>query len=144
MIFSEFIDKIFGTQVETGDRAWICDFRHDDINNKAIRHIRPQEVVIVDNNDLPPRKVVYYSPIHFRPIGKNGEPKQQIIAPFDNTGFRGRTGNGIHIFDNREECVKEYKRQCEVVRDQIKTARVESMRYYDILDANLQADIDKL
>jgi hypothetical protein len=112
MEFKEFSENHFEKTVNIGDTVWICDYRHDDIMNKPIRHVIPQAVVIADNADLPKNKTVYYSPIHFLPLGKGGVPKKQVIAPFDNTGFRGRTGTSVNIFDSEKECRAFYLIQC--------------------------------
>lgn len=68
MKFEEFMNT-----AEIGNRVWICDYRHKDIANKAIRHIEPKFVEIFSNDDLPKGKRVYYSEIHFKPIGAKGQ-----------------------------------------------------------------------
>lgn len=102
-----------------GEIVWVCDYRHNDIANKPIRHIKPTEVIIVSNDDLPDNKTVYYSDIHFRPIGKKGQPLKRIIAPYDNTGFRSYPGVSLNIFLTKEECVKHYFKQCQEILGEI-------------------------
>lgn len=141
MNFKEFSENVLGNTVNIGDTAWICDFRHDDIMNKPIRHIVPQEVIIADNADLPKGKTVYYSNIHFLPLGKNRVPQKKVIAPFDNTGFRGRTGTGVNVFDNEQECRDFYLSQCNIVKSQIEEAREQALARFDAREAELAKNI---
>lgn len=106
-------------QVKIGDKVWICDYRYNDVQEKAIRHVAPQEVAIVSNEDLPKNKTVYYSDIHFRPIGKKGNTLARIIAPYDNTGYRSYTGVSINIFLTKEDCINHYLKQCEEIKELI-------------------------
>lgn len=106
-----------------GETVWICDYRFTDISQKPIRHVKPTEAIIVSNDDLPKNKTVYYSTIHFRPIGKKGTPLKQIISPYDNTGFRSFTGTSLNIFLRKEECVNHYVKQCEIVKKEIEKER---------------------
>lgn len=142
MDFKSFTADVLGNTVNIGDTVWICDFRHDDIMNKPIRHIVPQAVVIADNADLPKGKTVYYSNIHFLPLGKNGTPQKKVIAPFDNTGFRGRTGTGVNVFDTEKECRDFYLTQCNTVKSQIEEARKSSMARFDAMEAELAKTIE--
>lgn len=117
----EYVDfeQLIGDTVKEGDKVWICDYRHNNILESPIRHVPPQEVVIVNNDKLPKNKTVYYSFYHFRPIGKKGKPLSTIIAPYDNTGYRSITGISLNIFFTEEECRQCYKKQCEVIKEQI-------------------------
>jgi hypothetical protein len=141
MEFKAFVEDILGKIIHIGDTVWICDFRHDDIMNKPIRNISPQAVVIADNADLPKGKIVYYSNVHFLPLGKNGSPQKKVIAPFDNTGFRGRTGIGVNVFDTEKECREFYLTQCNTVKTQIEEARKDSMARFDAMEAELAKSI---
>lgn len=141
MEFKEFSENVLGKTVNIGDLVWICDYRHDDIINKPIRHVVPQKVMIVDNADLPKNKTVYYSPIHFVPLGKNDAPKKQVIAPFDNTGFRGRTGTSVNIFDSEQECRDFYRVQCQRIKAEIEVARKSWMQRFDAMDVEILAEI---
>lgn len=141
MEFKEFSENILGKSINIGDTVWICDYRHDDIMNKPIRHVVPQKVLIADNADLPKNKTVYYSPIHFVPLGKNDVPKKQVIAPFDNTGFRGRTGTSVNIFDTEKECRDFYLTQCKSIESQIQTARNDWMARFDAMTDEIKSEI---
>lgn len=141
MEFKEFSEQKLGRSIKIGDLVWICDYRHDDIMNKPIRHVVPQQVIIADNADLPKNKTVYYSPIHFLPLGRNGVPKKQVIAPFDNTGFRGRTGTSVNIFDNERECQEFYIQQCNIIKADIATARDAWMKRFDDMENNINLEI---
>lgn len=143
MDFEEFSDNVFGQTINIGDVVWICDYRHDDIMNKPIRHVVPQKVIIADNADLPRQKTVYYSSFHFVPLGKNDVPKKQVIAPFDNTGFRGWTGTSVNIFDTEKECRDFYLIQCKQIEAEINVARQEWMARFDAMEVNLEAEIKK-
>lgn len=96
-----------------GLKVWICDYR---LNNKAdlkpIRNIRPTLVEIVDNKDLPKGKNIYYADFHFRPVSKKGKTLKQVIAPFDNTGYRHSTGTSVNIFLDRDNCIECFRQQC--------------------------------
>lgn len=106
-----------------GKTVWICDYRFTDIAQKPIRHVKPTEVLVVRNDDLPAGKTIYYADIHFRPIGRNGQPLKKIIAPYDNTGYRFFSGTSVNIFLTEQECVKCYLEQCAVIKKQIKWER---------------------
>ncbi|WP_336761317.1 hypothetical protein [Paenibacillus sp. USHLN196] len=93
MNHSEYKEK-----VKIGEEVWICDYRYNDVDNKAIRHIQPKKVVVVSNEDLPKNKRVYYSEFHFREIKENGKLSSTVIAPYDNTGYRSYGGVSLNIF----------------------------------------------
>ncbi|MCR8641392.1 hypothetical protein NV379_01870 [Paenibacillus sp. N1-5-1-14] len=114
-----------------GDFVYICDYRFKDINNKAIRHIKPVKVIVCSNEDLPKNKRVYYSEHHFKPVDKNGKVKAQIIAPYDNTGYRFHTGTSLNIFFNERDCVKKYKNQCLEILEQFNKAKAAKIDYFD-------------
>lgn len=97
-------------------QVWVCDFRFDDYANKPIRHVTPQLVEVTDNALLPKFKKVYYADHHFRPVLNKGKIGAKIIAPYDNTGFRGYTGNSLNIFLTRLECEEFYKSQCLIAK----------------------------
>lgn len=90
-----------------GKKVWITDIRLSD-GNAFIRHVPPQEVMIFSNTDLPKNKRVYYSNYHFRKLNSKGEPLKQIIAPYDNTGYRSYTGVSVRVFNNEEDALDEY------------------------------------
>lgn len=102
----ENLDNIIGKQY------WICDYRlNKDKDGKPIRNVVPKMVQVFSNDDLPKNKNVYYSPIHFRAVS-NGKVNSTVIAPFDNTGYRGYAGISVNIFDNESDCRKCFTKQC--------------------------------
>lgn len=128
MDYKEFMNKHSDL---IGQRVWICDYRHNDIANKPIRHVKPTEVIVVSNDDLPSGKVIYYADIHFKPIGKKGTPLKQIIAPYDNTGYRSFTGTSLNIFLTKDECVEHYLKQCEEIKKEVEKERKRANERFD-------------
>lgn len=127
-----------------GKRVWICDYRFNDIAQKPIRHVKPTEVLIVSNDDLPKNKIVYYSEIHFKPIGKTGKTLKQIIAPYDNTGYRSSTGTSVNIFLSESECVEHYLTQCEMIKKEIEEERKRANRRLDSMIKDIDSTINTL
>ena len=77
-------DYAEGLENITGKMVWICDYRANaDPTKKPIRGIEPTPVVVTDAKET--NKIIYYSPIYFRPV-KNGHIMSKVIAPMDNTG----------------------------------------------------------
>ena len=92
-----------------GKEVWICDYRcGEDIFKKPIRSISPKRVRIFNAKSA--RKNIYYSPIYFREI-KGDKVLNTEIAPCDNTGYRGRAGVSVNIFETESECQRCYGRQ---------------------------------
>jgi len=87
-----------------GKIVWICHYNRPDMHKKALRNLPPTKVIIRSNDELPKNKTVYYSASHFSPLSKKGLPLAKVISPVDNTGYRSRAGNELHVFDNEEEC----------------------------------------
>lgn len=127
--------------IKYGDKVWICDYRYNDIQEKAIRHVRPQEVVVVSNTELPKNKRVYYSEFHFRPIGKNGKQLSKIIAPYDNTGYRFNTGVSLNIFLSKDECINYYLEQCEKIKEDISLEKEQVLNRFDQLTEDVNQEI---
>jgi hypothetical protein len=126
--------KEFETLTETQPHiteVWVCDFRYEDFANKPIRHIEPTLVKVVDNAELPQGKNVYYANFHFKPIGKNGLVTSKVIAPYDNTGYRSRTGGSISIFLTKEECLNEYVRLCNIAKEGLIQYKNEVLAFID-------------
>lgn len=93
-----------------GQMVWICDLRYDNYNEKPIRHVRPTHVLVRSNSET--TKKIYYSSSHFVELNKKGEPvNSKVKGLFDNTGFRGRTGTPLRVFDNEADCKKAYTKQ---------------------------------
>jgi hypothetical protein len=94
-----------------GQTLWICDLRYNDYHNKPIRHIKPTKVLVRSNNET--KKKIYYSHSHFVALNKKDEPlKSKVFAPFDNTGYRMRTGTSLNCFETMDECDAHYRIQC--------------------------------
>ncbi|MCP4526734.1 MAG: hypothetical protein GY833_12630 [Aestuariibacter sp.] len=102
-----------------GTRVWVCHFNQPDLLKKPLRNVPPTEMLVVSNGNLPENKKIYYSTCHLRPLSKKGLPTSRIVPIFDNTGFRGYTGTPLHVFDNKEECIKQWHRDLDVVRAKI-------------------------
>jgi hypothetical protein len=112
MNYKEWMDKYKNADNIVGKEFWICDYRlNSDKDNKPIRNVTPKLVKVFSNNDLPKNKRVYYSDVHFREV-KNNKVLTTVIAPFDNTGYRGFTGVSLNIFDDEKECRKHFVSQC--------------------------------
>lgn len=105
-----------------GKRVWICDFRNNEKNvfGKPIRAISPRQAVVFDANDA--KKAIYYSPIFFRELKKDGSVKAAEINAVDNTGYRSVAGTSLQIFEDRESCVACYKQLLEKAILERKTA----------------------
>lgn len=97
-----------------GNIVYITDIRLSD-GNAYIRNVPPTKVIITSNSELPKNKNVYYSDYHFRKLGMKGQILKQVIAPFDNTGYRHYTGVSVNIFNTYEEAVEKYNEQLESV-----------------------------
>lgn len=102
-----------------GKDVWICDYRlgQGGATNKPIRSIKPTQVRIFDNEQLPENKQVKYSPIYFKEI-KNGKITSKIIAPYDNTGYRWYFSVSVNIFEDEKACLLHYKQQIKRVLSQ--------------------------
>ncbi|HHT98015.1 MAG TPA: hypothetical protein GXZ90_09010 [Clostridiales bacterium] len=94
--------------------VWIVDIRTSD-GNSYIRNVEPTLVIITSNEDLPKNKRIYYSDYHFRKVGKNGNILKQIIAPYDNTGYRSYPGASVNVFETYEEAITKYNEQIDEV-----------------------------
>lgn len=135
MKYKDLEERINKGTVVDGTHFWVVDFRHENVLEKPIRNVKPTEVVLMGNASLPKGKRVYYAEHHFRPIGKNGNPMAKVIAPYDNTGFRGYTGESLNIFHTKQEAVDFYKKQCEKVQEQLEEAdKAWKIRHETILD----------
>jgi hypothetical protein len=97
-----------------GKKVYIVDVRLSD-GNAFLRNVPPTEVIITCNSELPKNKKVYYSNYHFRKLNKKGEPLKQIVAPFDNTGFRSYSGTSVNVFETYEEAAQKYNKQLDEI-----------------------------
>lgn len=105
-----------------GKRVWICDYRLGEGGaiNKPIRAIIPKYVEVCSNSTLPKSKMVYYSPVHFKEV-KNGKASSNIIAPYDNTGYRCYPGTSLNIFETEKDCRDFFVNQCNEMLASIKS-----------------------
>lgn len=137
MEFKEFSELVANQQVTSGDFFWICDYRHEDIMQKPIRHVKPQEVAFFKNSDNPPGKRIFYTDMHFRPLGKNDFVKKQIIAPYDNTAW----GQAVRVFVTERECRAFYVAQCEAINSQIKEAKEKWEKLFVSMETSVAKEI---
>lgn len=114
---SKYVDKFL----------YVCDYRKESVDKKAIRHIKPTKVIVLNKNhfkkldkDFPK---VYYSENVLVTLNKKDEPVySKMIAPFDNTGYRSYAGIGLCFFDNLEECIEMYNSQVQDVLNMYENA----------------------
>lgn len=139
MLQTELEYLLLGVRYSLGDRLWVCDFRYEDINQKPIRNVPPQEVALIGNDQLPEGKKVYYSDFHFRTLTKTGQVSAKVIAPYDNTGYRGFTGISINIFKTKEECWNCYRMQAAEVLIQIDKAQAEQLKRFSDLRVQIES-----
>lgn len=105
-----------------GKILYVCDYRKDQIDKKAIRHVKPTKVIVLNEEDFinagKKYPTVYYSNVALVTLNKNDEPVySKVIAPFDTTGYRSFAGIGLMFFDNLDECINEYNNQVQIVLD---------------------------
>lgn len=131
-------------KIKVGEHVYICDYRFNSIDDKPIRHIQPMKVVVCSNDDLPKNKRVYYSDIHFRPVGENDKIQSRIIAPFDNTGYRAYTGVSLNIFYDEKECKEFYRQQCNKNIAEFSKAMVDKVEYYKKKIKEIQNEMESL
>jgi hypothetical protein len=112
-----------------GKEVWICDYRcGDDIFKKPIRSISPKKVKIFDTSDT--NKRIYYSPIFFKEV-KEDKVLNTVIAPCDNTGYRGRSGVSVNIFKTESECQRCYEKQLQDAKEQYDSEFAKIKKLYD-------------
>jgi len=107
------VDTIRHNESAVGQIFWICDFRRDDLDKKAQRHVQPTKVMVRSNKETTKR--IYYSEVHFVKVGVNGKVSTTPIMLFDNTGYRSDTGIPVFVFDNEEECIAKYNQQADKI-----------------------------
>jgi len=119
-----------------GKMVYICDYRFNDVNDKPIRFIIPQKVLVVSSKDVDKR--IYYSDSCFLVLNKKDEPTKKIISIFDNTGFRSFPGIPCKVFSTMEECTTEFKK---MVQENIKQIEVwknnQDIRYSELVKKNM-------
>lgn len=107
-----------------GQHVWICDMRYNDPNNKPVRHVKPQRVLVRSNADTP-KLVTYYSASHFVVLKADGTPSaSQTLGLVDNTGYRTISGKPVRIFDNPGECTSAYHAMCTAAIQQLEEHKV--------------------
>lgn len=135
-----FEDFLKTPECKIGNTVWVCDYRYNDLSlSKPIRHVPPVEVEIWSNDDLPKNKRVYYSSIHFRPIGK-----KTVIAPFDNTGYRSYTGVSLNVFLTEDEAKNYYIRTCKNLIGDLQQEKVRAMKEFDDKISNVSEEIKQI
>lgn len=103
-----------------GSIFYVCDYRYNDISDKPIRAIIPTKVIVKSNSELPKNKRIYYSNSHF--VKMTGEKETStIIALFDNTGFRSRTGTPLNVFTEELECKKFFNKQLDKANKEVES-----------------------
>ena len=108
MTWEEYLQK-YDKNID-GNVAYIADIRVADGGNKFIRNVSPTKVLIRSNDKLEKQKTIYYSNFHFLKM-KGDKTLKQIIAPYDNTGYRYFAGTAVNIFEDYKECVEFYNKQ---------------------------------
>lgn len=116
-----------------GRYVWICDYRPSKggINDKPIRHVKPQKVLVRSNEETKER--VYYSESHFAVLNKNGKALKKIIKPFDSTGYRWYPGIPVRVFNNEEECIAQYEKFYKIMNPKIEA----KFTFKEIIEAGL-------
>lgn len=119
--------KLTDADLKVGDEVYICDYRHNNINEKPIRNIRPMKVLVESSSNV--KKIIYYTSICFLPYNKNGiVSKNKVIAYYNNTGYRGRTGIPLNVYDNYDDCLCKYVEQVKdaqnLLRKEIKNIEI--------------------
>lgn len=110
-----YFDYAEGLDAVVGQEVWICDYRPNySVEKKPIRAIFPMKVRIFDSENS--KKTIYYSPIYFKEVKKDGTTKSAEIGPFDNTGYRSYTGVSVGIFESYDECVAYFKIQADAAK----------------------------
>ena len=145
MLYPEFAEALESGVLSLSDDFWVCDFRHETVLEKPIRHVAPAKVkasvVGPDNHALRKGRSIYYANHFFQEYGKTGKLLSKIIAPYDNTGFRSNTGGSINIFLTERECKAHYIEQCEKVKEQTMVARQQTIDRFDLLIADADEKI---
>ncbi len=95
-------------QKEVNEIVWICDYRHLNISQKAIRHIKPTKGMLTS------KQTFYGYQYVFVPFKKNGELKSKAISLYDNTYSQ----IPVKLFSSEEECRKCYKEMAKIVLDE--------------------------
>lgn len=106
MYYQEFLNS---NESVLGKQIWITDYRRGK-SGGYVRHVPPTLVEVTCNSELPKNKRVYYSDYHFRKV-KNGKVSKEILAPYDNTGYRSYKGVSVNVFYAYEEAVECYNSQ---------------------------------
>ena len=125
-----------------GKSVWICHYLQPDLNKKPLRNVKPIQVLIVSNEELPTNKRVYYSASHFRPITRKGT-SSTIISPVDNTGYRSIAGNELYAFDNEDECLLCFEQQVKEVQSRISVEIETCVQKWTNMKSALETLIEK-
>ncbi len=93
---------------EVHETVWICDYRHLNISEKPIRHVKPTKGMLTSK----PCAYIGYR-YTFVPFKKNGELKAKPISLYDNTSWP----TFVRVFSTEDECRKCYKEMAKIVLD---------------------------
>ena len=97
-----------------GKELFICHLNIPDILKKPLRNIEPTKVLIISENDpVNKGKRVNYSNSLFQTYSKDGKLSKKTLKIYDNTGYRSFRGNPVYIFDNFDDCVAQWKNDCD-------------------------------
>jgi hypothetical protein len=101
--------------------VWITDYRHLDIVEKPIRHIKPTKGILKIRDISLPKKNFYYNKIHhiqlkysFIPLKKNNEIKSKEIKLYDNCNYP----EFVKIFTTEDEAKIHYKKMAKEILNQ--------------------------
>lgn len=107
-----------------GKEIWIAEAN---FKMERPRIIKPTSVLVVDVDNLPKNKRIYYSCTYLTPVGKNSK----IIPIYDNTGYRSFTGNPLSAFDTKEEATVWFNSKMQEKIEERVTNREAYIKEYD-------------
>ena len=122
----------------TGKEVWVCHYLRPDLDKKALRNVPPTKALIKSNDELPKNKTVYYSEDHFAPINENGKVLAKVISPVDNTGYRSRAGNELHVFTKESECIAAWNEQIDHVCFELETKELMAAKEWRLQKESLK------
>lgn len=102
-----------------GDEVWVCHYLQIDIHKKPLRNVPPTKCIILPKEGLPNNRTMHYTTMFFSILSKKGLPTSKVLSPVDNTGYKQRPGNELHVFDNEAECIECWNSQLAPVIDEV-------------------------
>lgn len=104
MNYKEFIEYCEKKNINPeGVTVWATDIRMSG-GDQYIRNVRAVEGIVTHRDNV--NKNIYYADYAIIKMGKRG-PTKQVIAFYDNTGFRSYTGTSINVYFTKEEAIEE-------------------------------------